>query len=188
MRDRDVVLLSGGIDSLVCAESARVEQRLAGCVFVDYGHPAQIPEGWKAFAYCGSRAVPLKVVHAFGLNLGDMAHAAGARVVPSRNAILLAMAANVAHAVGGSRLIIGCNAADQRDYVDCRAPFLVAMAGALGMPVAAPLLGMAKSDIIDRARTLGLTQQDAWSCYGGGPSPCGSCPSCVEADRAWRPL
>lgn len=53
------VLLSGGIDSLVCAELARQAGELAVCVFVDYGHPAQVAEGWRAFAYAGSRGAPI---------------------------------------------------------------------------------------------------------------------------------
>lgn len=182
---RSAVLLSGGIDSLVCAESLRRSGELAGCVFVDYGHPAQVVEGWKAFAYCGTRRVPLRAVHAFGLDLGDMAAAAGARVVPHRNAILLSLAANAARGLGADRLVIGANAADQADYPDCRPAFLDAMATALGMPVVAPLVGLSKAEVIRRARALGFTPDDAWSCYGAGPEPCGSCPCCRSAGAAW---
>lgn len=183
--DRAVVLLSGGIDSLVCAERERRAETLAGCVFVDYGHPAQIPEGWKAFAFCGSRAVPLRVVHVFGLDLGDMRSGFGARVVPGRNAVLLAAAANVAGSLGAREIVIGCNAADQRDYPDCRPAFLAAMQGALGLKVRAPLVTQAKASIVADARRLGLTREDAWSCYGPGPVPCGDCPCCRSADAAW---
>lgn len=174
------VLLSGGIDSLVCAELAELTAEDV-CVFVDYGHPAQIPEGWKAFAYCGTRGITLKVVHAFGLGLGDMASEEGARVVPHRNAILLTLAANT----GAEHLVIGCNAEDQRDYVDCRPAFLRSMAVTLGCIIQAPLSGHTKPQVIELARGFGLARSDAWSCYLGGPRACGECPSCVEADRAW---
>jgi 7-cyano-7-deazaguanine synthase len=180
-----VVLLSGGIDSLVCAELARREDALAGCVFVDYGHPAQVPEGWKAFAYCGQRRVPLKVVHCFGLDLGDMGLAAGARVVPGRNAILLACAANAVGQLGGQSLTIGANAVDAADYPDCRREFLVSMSRALSMPVIAPLIADMKTEVIAKARELGLSRDDAWACYTAGPEPCSACPSCVLADAAW---
>lgn len=180
-----VALVSGGIDSLVCAESARLDGSLVGCVFIDYGHPAQIPEGWKAFAYCGSRGIPLKVVHVFGLDLGDMASAVGARVVPCRNALLLSAAANAARGMGGTALMIGCNSADQRDYTDCRPEFLATMGDALGLEVRAPLLEKEKREIVFLAKFFGLTREDAWACYGPGPLPCGTCPSCVQADKAW---
>lgn len=185
----EVVLLSGGIDSLVCAEMARAEGRLVGCVFVDYGHPSQIQEGWKAFAYCGSRGIPLRAPHVRDLDLGDMAgEGRAARVVPYRNAALLAVAANAAagwlHNPTG-RLVIGCNAADQRDYVDCRPAFLDSMGAALGVQIEAPLLHLEKGEIIARAIALGLSPDDAWSCYGAGPDPCGECPSCLESIGAW---
>lgn len=186
MADRCLVLLSGGIDSLVCAEELRQAGQLAGCVFVDYAHPAQVAEGWKAFAYCGTREVPLKTVHAFGLDLGDMTAQHAARVVPSRNALLLSLAANVAPSMGADALVIGCNQADDRDYADCRRGFLDAVQLALGMPVLSPLIGLDKAQIIAKARALGLTQGDAWSCYTGGPKACGECPSCLEADQAWQ--
>lgn len=178
-----VVLMSGGLDSLVCAELERHAGRLSGLVFIDYAHPAQVKEGWKAFAYHGRHGVPLKVVHAFGLNLGDMATEAGARVVPGRNLILLSLAAN---AWPGEPLVIGCNADDRVDYLDCRRDFLDQAASALGVQVLAPLLRDRKPAIVARARSLGLTRADAWSCYLGGATECGTCPSCLEADAAWR--
>lgn len=181
----DLVLLSGGIDSIVCAEDSRRRGELAGCVFVDYGHPAQVQEGWKAFAYCGSRRVTLKVIHAFGLDLGDMKAEEGARVVPSRNAALLSLASNAAAGLGANALVIGCNAADQRDYSDCRAAFLESMGCALGIPIHAPLIGLSKAEIVSMAQAMGFGRDAAWSCYGAGPAPCGECPSCIEADRAW---
>lgn len=179
-----VVLLSGGLDSMVVAETARKAGSLRGCVFVDYGHPAQIPEGWKAFAYCGERGVPLKVVHVFGLSLGDMGTGDGARVVPARNAVLLAAAANTAIAMGATELAIGAIAEDQRDYADCRPEFFRAMSDALGIAVVAPYVGWSKRDVVTAARLLGLRSEDAWSCYGPGPEPCGICPSCASRGRA----
>jgi len=181
-----VVLLSGGIDSLVCAEIVRHSGNLKGCVFVDYGHPAQIAEGWKAFAYCGSRGIQLRAPHLRDLDLGDMADECEARVVPSRNAMLLSVAANVALSMGADTLVIGCNSNDQEDYPDCRRGFLDAMEVALGMKIAAPLIGMKKDRVIQEAICFGLRREEAWSCYGPGPEPCGECPSCEESDLSWR--
>lgn len=179
-----VVLLSGGLDSMVVAERARVAGALVGCVFVDYGHPAQQQEGWRAFAYCGERGVPLRVVHAFGLDLGDMGAAVGARVVPCRNAVLLSVAANAARLLGGTELAIGAIANDQRDYSDCRPEFFAAMSIALGVSVTAPLVAWTKREVVVEAVRLGLRPSDAWSCYGPGPIACGACPSCLERDGA----
>ena len=158
-----VVLLSGGLDSMVVAERTRVAGVLAGCVFVDYGHPAQQQEGWRAFAYCGERGVPLRVVHVFGLDLGDMGAAVGARVVPCRNAVLLSAAANAARLLGGAQLAIGAIANDQRDYADCRPEFFAAMSAALGLTVVAPLVTWSKRNVVTEAERLGIRPAATWS-------------------------
>lgn len=182
----EAVLLSGGLDSLVCAETARKNGALSGCVFIDYGHPAQIPEGWKAFSYCGSRQIRLKVVHVFGLDLGDMSSGVGARVVPCRNAILLAAAANAAFSMGADTLTVGAILEDQEDYADCRPEFFLQMSKALGLRVSAPLIETSKLDVLRLAGKFGLRASDSWSCYGPGPEPCGTCPSCVVREQAER--
>lgn len=182
------VLLSGGVDSLLCAELANRDGVLAGCVFVDYGHPSQIGEGWKAFSYAGSRGIPLLAPHVRDLDLGAMQTGKGACVVPARNAILLSVAANAARRLGAQTLTIGANAADQRDYPDCRPAFFAAMSQALGMQIRTPLLEQSKAEIIEAARRCGLERSDCWSCYAGGCHECGSCASCVEANAAWLKL
>ena len=171
---------------MVVAELARERGILTGCVFVDYGHPAQQQEGWRAFAYCGERRLRLRVVHVFGLALGDMEAAVGARVVPCRNAVLLAAAANAAHAMGGIALAIGAIADDQREYADCRPEFFDAMSAAVGLQINAPLLGLSKREVVAEARRLGLDPGASWSCYGPGPEPCGTCPSCVARSAAMQ--
>lgn len=153
-------------------------------MFVDYGHPAQQQEGWRAFAYCGERGVRLKVVHVFGLALGDMGTGAGARVVPCRNAVLLSAAGNAAIAMGGRELAIGAIGDDQHDYADCRPEFFAAMSEALGIRVVAPLVLRSKVDVVEEARRLGLNLGASWSCYGPGPQPCGACPSCLARAAA----
>lgn len=186
------VLLSGGIDSLVTAELYRERGELGGLVFIDYGHPAQTVEGWKAFAYAGKVGMidRFKTVHWFGSDLGEMGTSHGARVVPGRNLALIALAANVAPSLGCDAVALGCNAADAEDYPDCRHDFLVGVSNAMawgksGVSVRAPLLEKSKAEIIAMAKGYGLTRDDAWSCYGAGPGECGLCPSCVEALGAW---
>lgn len=194
MSSRVVVLLSGGVDSLVCAELAREAGTLAGCVFVDYGHPAQIAEGWKAFSYHGRHGVPLRVVHAFGLHLADMAGDSGSssRVVPARNLMLIASAANHAAGMGADEVWIGATAGDDRDYPDCRASWIEAVDGvtraACGVGVRAPLIAMVKAEVVREALRLGIHRSDSVSCYqpGSGGAACGACASCVQADAAWH--
>lgn len=187
-----IVLLSGGIDSLVCAELAREQGRLAGLVFVDYAHPAQTAEAWRSFAYHGRTRVPLWTVHAFGLALADMASDSqdSPRVVPARNALLIAAACNRAAVVGASEVWIGAQGGDASDYADCRAAWVDSisevMRTACGVSVRAPLVCMDKSQVVAEARRLGLEQADAWACYSPvGMDACGACASCRASDAAW---
>jgi 7-cyano-7-deazaguanine synthase len=190
-----IVLMSGGVDSLVCAELARERGILAGLVFVDYGHPAQAAEAWRAFAYHGRSRIPLWVVHAFGLGLADMDAAAQAtsdspRVVPARNALLIAAAANRAAVVGASEVWIGAQGGDDASYPDCRAGWIdaisEAMHAACGVRVAAPLVAMSKPQVIAEARRLGIAREETWACYRpSGTDPCRACASCLAAADAW---
>jgi len=186
---KTVVLLSGGIDSLVLAETERNAGRLVGVVFVDYGHPAQVAEGWKAFEYHGHTKTPLKVVHVFGLDLGAMQKATGASVVPSRNLMLLAAASNAGVALGADKILIGATSDDAVDYPDCRLESLEATSEAFqlmgGLKVEAPLGHLSKREIVEMAKALGLKASDAYSCYRPGPIPCGECFSCKQAAEAW---
>lgn len=192
MRDV-VVLLSGGVDSLVCAERARRSGRLLGLVFVDYGHPAQALEGWRAFAYHGATGVPLRTIHAFGLQLGEMigGDEASARVVPGRNLILIALAVNAAAAMGGREVWIGSNGDDCRDYPDCRPAFTASASAAAksscGVRVVAPLASASKMEIVCEAQEYGLSQRSVVDCYAPVlGARCGACACCIRSDEAWR--
>jgi len=186
---KSIVLLSGGIDSLVIAETEYQAGTLAGVVFVDMAHPSQVAEGWKAFNFHGRTKIPLKTIHVFGLDLGDMTNADRAGVVPSRNLVLLSVASNAGPSMGGDVLLIGANRTDATDYADCRNDALAAASTAFvemgGLPIEAPLISKTKKEIVEMARGLGLRRSDAWACYRQGPTPCGACASCLESDRAW---
>lgn len=174
-----IVLMSGGLDSMVLAERARRAGVLGGCVFVDYGHPAAQQEAWHAFAWCRAHDVRLHVVHVHGLMLGDMADidAPGLRVVPNRNAVLLGIAANFAASVVGCVEVHIGAIADDAAYPDCSAEWIERLGAAFPMRLSAPLVQWRKAEVVQEARRLGLDSW--WSCYGPGPLPCGTCSSCL---------
>lgn len=182
-----VVLCSGGVDSIVCAEIARERGKLAGLVFCDYGHPARQAEAWRAFRWAEQKGERLHVVHAMGLHLAEMDGLPGAspQIVPARNAILISLAANVAAMWGAKEVWIGANQADRPAYPDCGYRFMEhmsrAMLEAIGISVFAPLATWDKPKILAKARALGIDAESVWACYGGGPRQCGECSSCVHA-------
>lgn len=178
---RQVVLLSGGIDSVVCAELARRHAQLTACVHVNYGQPSRAEEQRASVAYCTRHGIPLHVVQVSGVELADMGDGARHYVVPHRNALLLTMAANIAGAKSADTLTIGAIQADQEHYEDCRPPFFERLSSTLGLHVHAPLVNLTKREVLGLARTLSVDLSATWSCYAPGPEPCTTCPSCRSA-------
>jgi 7-cyano-7-deazaguanine synthase len=51
--------------------------------------------------------------------------------------------------------------------------------------IVTPLLAMSKADVVRAAVALGVDAALTWSCYGGGPSPCGACGACAVRARGF---
>lgn len=176
-----LVLLSGGLDSAVCYALARQDGYDTRGLFVDYGQPVAMQEWLAARAVAGEKLLTIRIE---GVHTGDMdGKSCGAQVVPLRNAILVACAANVAAALGAGVVVVGCNADDTRDYADCRSDAINEMrsvVGRFGIGVLAPLQTKNKSEIKMLAASLGVASW--WSCYTPGVAPCGVCASCRAND------
>lgn len=183
---RTVVLLSGGIDSSACAVAEAEAGRLIACVYVDYGQPSAEMERIASGRLSRSLSVPIRQARIRGLRLGDMAAGVGAHVVPGRNAVILAVAANLAFGWGADALVVGAVLDDATDYQDCRRSFLDQIEDALGMQVLSPWIDTEKRTVAQYLSQR-LERKQTWSCYKAGPDPCGSCRGCVEAARAWPP-
>lgn len=178
-----LVLLSGGVDSVLLAETKHREGQSLGAVFFAYGQPAQAQELASASAWCGARGVML---HQRSVDLAGMVEMSaptgqpGARVVPARNLVMLANAANIALAHGYKEIAYGANRADLAGYADCTPDFIAAadrVCSMLGVRVRAPLIFTDKAEIVRRAHAWGLSW---WSCYTPTTAgiPCQTCNAC----------
>jgi 7-cyano-7-deazaguanine synthase len=133
-----------------------------------------------------------------------MAAAIPATYVPLRNTLLLTLGAallesEALHALerGGvppaalqATLFIAANAIDYSGYPDCRPDYYRAAAETFrlgsklgtqyGVPfrIETPLIHLTKAQIVRLAAELGAPLEHTWSCYAGGPRPCGRCDSC----------
>ena len=188
------VLFSGGIDSMLLAERAHREGRLGALVFIAYNQPAVGEETIAAETWAAARGYSLDrvfteisgVKNSMAIGPG----AAGLRILPGRNMIMLAHAANVAVAKGCTELWYGATAAD-RDYPDCSPEFVRSVnkclkACGFALQVQAPLVQMDKREVIQEARSIGMDINAAWSCYESPTFdiPCGTCHSCKERSAA----
>ncbi len=117
--------------------------------------------------------------------------------VPGRNTVFIALALSLAEARGAERVVLGVNAVDYSGYPDCRPDYLAAYqelanlasrAGREGHSAQlwAPLVLWDKLTIVQQALRLGVPIADTWSCYAGGPEPCGVCDSCRIRNQALR--
>lgn len=112
-------------------------------------------------------------------------------IVPNRNAIFLSVAVNVALKAKADTITIGCNADDAETFPDCQKPFLDAMNAAVSaagysVEICAPYLDWSKWKIAGLAREMAVPLTEIWSCYRGGPVPCGKCPACEKLNAALK--
>ena len=114
--------------------------------------------------------------------------------VPNRNMIMLSLAAAYAEARNCSRVYYGAQQQDRYGYWDCTPEFvgrinaLLALNRRNPVEVRAPFVGLRKSEVLRLGLELGLDPAQTWTCYRGGELPCGTCPSCVERQGAFREL
>lgn len=199
-----VVLLSGGLDSMVVAALARERGYRVHALSVDYGqrHRREL-DAARAIAHRLDVArhvvVPLDLTVFGGSALtADIAvpkdgvqPGIPVTYVPARNLVFLSLTAAFAETVGASDLFIGVNAIDYSGYPDCRPEFIASFAetarlgtkaGAEGQPfvIHAPLQHLSKADIAAECARLGLDPAWSWSCYDPTPAgtACGVCDSC----------
>jgi 7-cyano-7-deazaguanine synthase len=198
-----VVLLSGGLDSMVCAAIARERGYSVVALTVDYNqrHRVELDAARRIAAILADRHVVLPLdLRAFGGSAltGDIAvpkagigEGIPVTYVPARNTIFLSLALGLAEASGARDLFIGVNALDYSGYPDCRPEFvaefeklanLATKAGVEGdrFTIHAPLQHMTKADIAREAARLGLDPAMSHSCYDPLPDGrhCGACDAC----------
>ncbi|MBO9579899.1 MAG: 7-cyano-7-deazaguanine synthase QueC [Sphingobium sp.] len=200
-----VVLLSGGLDSMVAGGLAREAGDRLVALTIDYGqrHRIEIEAARRvAAALDVERHIELPIdLSAFGgssLTQLDLAvrkdgveEGIPNTYVPGRNIVFLALTLSLAEASGARRIYIGVNSLDYSGYPDCRPDFIAAFQhmAALGtksgvegrgVRICAPLQYMTKADIAKEAARLGLDAGMSWSCYDPTPEGlhCGHCDSC----------
>jgi 7-cyano-7-deazaguanine synthase len=212
-RSRAVVLLSGGMDSCVCAVLAARDHHTAA-VHVSYGQRTEARERRAFASICDRleirdrllvRNEALRTIGGSALTDPDIAvpesHTIGAGVpvgvpvtyVPFRNAHFLAVAVSWAEVLGAEKIYIGAVEPDSSGYPDCRPEYYrafneVVKAGTKEgtIRVVTPLIAMRKHEIVTLGLELGAPFDLTWSCYQREDRACGVCDSCVLRRRAFR--
>ena len=199
-----VVLLSGGLDSMVCAALAREARFEVLALTIDYHqrHRIELESATAIAALLADRHIVLPLdLSAFGgsaltdqsiaVPKDGVAEGIPATYVPARNTVFLSLALAWAEAAGARDLYVGVNALDYSGYPDCRPAFIDAFealanqatkagVGGEGFTIHAPLLHMTKADIAREAARLGLDAAISHSCYdpAADGGACGTCDAC----------
>jgi len=204
-----VVLLSGGMDSCVCATLAAHDYD-AAAVHVSYGQRTEERERKAFLGICDRLAIrnrlvvrndALRAIGGSALTDQNIAvpesHAIGHDVpvtyVPFRNAHLLAVAVSWAEVLDAEKIYIGAVEQDSSGYPDCRPEYYRAFNEVVRtgtkegrIEIVTPLIAMRKSEIVTRGLELGAPLDLTWSCYSREDRACGVCDSCVLRLRAFR--
>lgn len=198
-----VVLLSGGLDSMVCAALARESGFSVVALTIDYNqrHRVELRSAEAIATALADRHVILPLdLRAFGgsaltddLEVPKAGLVPGIPItyVPARNTIFLSLALGLAEASGSRDIFIGVNALDYSGYPDCRPEFVdefqrlasVATKAGVegeGFEIHTPLLHLTKAQISLEAERLGLDAGLSHSCYDPLPDGrhCGRCDAC----------
>ncbi|EDL49042.1 7-cyano-7-deazaguanine synthase QueC [Erythrobacter sp. SD-21] len=199
-----VVLLSGGLDSMVTAALARERGHALHALTIDYGqrHMRELQSAKSIAEKLGvERHVELPLdLRRFGgsaltadidVPKTGVGNDIPVTYVPARNLVFLALTTAFAETSGSRDIFIGVNALDYSGYPDCRPEFIASFAetarlgtkqGVEGEPfsIHAPLQHMSKADIARECHRLALDPAWSWSCYDPTPegTACGACDSC----------
>jgi len=206
---RAIVLLSGGMDSCVCAALA-VKKGSTAALHVSYGQRTERRELQSFHGICDRLRIGHRLVvrnEAFraigGSALTDPniaiphAHDIGKEIpvtyVPFRNAHFLSAAVSWAEVMNAEKIYIGAVEQDSSGYPDCRPQYYAAFNEVIakgtkdgGISIATPLIAMRKSEIVRLGLELQAPLDLTWSCYGEERLACGVCDSCVLRLRAFQ--
>jgi len=207
-----LVVLSGGMDSTVCAALAvrDLGAENVAALHVDYGQRTERRER-KAFEEICERlgiktrlAVRSPIFRAIGgsaltddqIDVPDAPVEIGTEIpvtyVPFRNSHLLSAAVSWAEVLGAKKIFIGAVQQDSSGYPDCRPEFYAAFNEAVRtgtkegtIRIETPLIALRKSEIVRLGLELDAPFDLTWSCYTREDQACGTCDSCVLRMRAF---
>lgn len=207
-KSRAVVLLSGGMDSCVCAALAARDHEPAA-IHVSYGQRTEERERQSFLAICqrlkihdrlmvrneALRAIGGSALTDESIPVPDsetIGHNIPVTYVPFRNAHFLAVAVSWAEVLGAAKVYIGAVEPDSSGYPDCRPAYYKAYNEVVRtgtkdgkIEIVTPLIAMRKAEIVRLGLELGAPFDLTWSCYSREDRACGVCDSCVLRLRAF---
>lgn len=206
-----VILMSGGMDSAVCAALAIKDGYEPAGLHLNYGQKTQAKELEQFERQCAFYGIGKKLVVDVshlrligGSSLTDDSMEVGkadlqstvipSSYVPFRNANILAIAVSWAEVLGAGRLYIGAVEEDSSGYPDTRREFFEAFEAMIDkgtkpetrIKIETPIIDMSKAEIVRLGSSLGVPFEMTWSCYKSSDKACGECDSCALRLRGFE--
>lgn len=202
MKKRAVCVLSGGMDSTLCATLAIQDGYDVIALHFDYNQRTINREKQAFNDVCDTLKINERVVLDVSFIATIGANALTDRqiavpkdgikehvpvtYVPYRNGIFLSIAAALAEKSGAEAIYIGVVEEDSSGYPDCSAGFIAAATQAINLGTATstkieiktPLIGLSKAQIVAKSLEVGSPVELSWSCYESEDEACGECDSC----------
>ena len=197
-----VCIMSGGMDSALCAVMAKKAGYEIVALHFDYGQRTMRREK-RAFDEICER---LGVAKKLSLDVSFIAQIGGNSLtdtsmkirkdgvekdvpntyVPFRNGVFISVAAALAEKEGAEAIYIGVVEEDSSGYPDCKESFIKSINKAINLgtsdrfscEIITPLVNLSKADIVLKSLELDSPIELTWSCYESEDEACGLCDSC----------
>ncbi len=200
-----ICLVSGGMDSLVCAAMAHQEYSHLAFLHLNYGQKTEKKELQCFHQIADFYHIPKKMRkiidvsflkqiggssltddHIDVKNYQEDLHHIPDSYVPFRNTHIISMAVSWAEVIKAKKIFIGAVFEDSSGYPDCRPSYYKAFNALIkegtkdgDIEIKTPVIHLKKSEIVRKAISLKAPLLSSYSCYKRNDLACGVCDSCA---------
>ena len=211
--NKGIVLLSGGLDSVVSLAEAKEKFNVSLAITFNYGQKSFEEEAAASKKIAEYYNITHKIINLDwlasitntslvsdekipSLDIGDLDNVSKAEEtakavwVPNRNGLFVNIAGCFADAYGYNYIVIGANSEEAATFKDNSKEFIEAVNFSLGnsvnqeVNVIAPMIDCDKYEIVRRGIELEVPFHLIRSCYGREQKHCSGCESCNRLKRA----
>lgn len=208
MTNKSIILLSGGLDSLVSLGLKKEELNVELAITFNYGQKSVDKEIKASEKICQFYGIKHEIINLdwlkkitkttlvsdqnvpTGKELDNPQNSAKSVWVPNRNGLFLSIAGSYADSFGYNYILIGANKEEAQTFPDNTQNFINSVNeefqySTMAKPkVIAPLINYNKNDIVMLALKNNIPLELTMSCYNGGDKHCGICESCTRLKHA----